>query len=277
MPWSIIFVGAAFVGFSGLAVLFPCNPGQRRFLPRGLADDVLYYLMAALLYGGLTWAIVSLLVRASAGEGAGAALQSVKAGWGPAGRLPLLVQVLAVMLIADICQYWLHRAFHGRALWPFHAIHHGPREVNWSTTFRVHPVNYVLYSTSVAVLVQLAGFRPEAFAVVAPINFFSGALVHANLNWTFGPLRFVLASPVFHRWHHSMDPAARDRNFAPTFAFLDLMFGTFHMPKGELPRVFGAEGVPEHFLGQLAWPFIEIAGRIRRSAKPSPGALPTRP
>ncbi len=81
------------------------------------------------------------------------------------------------------------------------------------------------------------------------------ALVHANLNWTFGPFRYVLASPVFHRWHHVSDPAVRDKNFSPTFPVFDLVFGTFHMPRGELPAGYGAEGVPPHFLGQMAYPF----------------------
>jgi hypothetical protein len=40
---------------------------------------------------------------------------------------------------------------------------------------------------------------------------------------------------------------------------LDLVFGTFHMPRGELPADFGAEGVPEHFLGQMVYPFRALA------------------
>ena len=61
--------------------------------------------------------------------------------------------------------------------------------------------------------------------------FFSGAWTHANLDWTFGPLRYVIASPVFHRWHHSADAASRETNYAPMFPVWDLMFGTFHMPR----------------------------------------------
>ena len=121
------------------------------------------------------------------------------------------------------------------------------------------------------------GFSPQVFAIVAPINFFSGALVHANLNWTFGPLRYVLASPVFHRWHHSIDPNVRDKNFAPTFAFLDLMFGTFHMPEGRTPEGFGAVGVPANFLGQLAYPFRVMAARPARAPQERGGAAPARP
>ncbi len=111
------------------------------------------------------------------------------------------------------------------------------------------------------------GFSPAAFAAMAPINLIIGALVHANLNWTFGPLKYVIASPVFHRWHHSIDPAVRDKNFAPTFPILDVIFGTFHMPAGELPQTYGAEGVPNNFFAQLAWPFLVIAARLGRKAE----------
>jgi sterol desaturase/sphingolipid hydroxylase (fatty acid hydroxylase superfamily) len=162
----------------------------------------------------------------------------------------------------DIVQYWLHRGFHGRTLWPFHAVHHSAEELDWTTTYRIHPVNFAVYSAGALALVKLAGFSPGAFLIIGPFNLVVGALVHANLNWTFGPLRYVIASPVFHRWHHVKDPEVHDRNFAPTFPVLDLMFGTFYMPKGVLPSDYGVEGAPTSFLTQMVWPFQVIAGRL---------------
>ncbi len=255
MPWSIILVGACFLLFGVLSRRFACNPGQPAFFPRERADDVLYYFLNTLSYSSLAALLVKLAVDARFGADAPHALAAVQAGYGAMSRLPLVAQALLILLITDVFQYWLHRAFHGRWLWPFHAIHHSAEEVDWTTTFRVHPVNYLLYTTWVAVLVQLMGFKAEVFFIIGPINFVHAALVHANLNWTFGPFRYVLASPVFHRWHHVADPAVRDKNFAPTFPVLDLMFGTFHMPKGQLPSDYGAAGVPPHFLGQMAYPF----------------------
>ena len=37
----------------------------------------------------------------------------------------------------------------------------------------------------------------------APFLTFYAIFVHASVNWDFGPLRYVVATPVFHRWHHS--------------------------------------------------------------------------
>src|SRR5439155_11746768 len=78
-----------------------------------------------------------------------------------------------------------------------------------------------------------------------------------NLKWTFGPLRFVVASPVFHRWHHTEAEEGLNKNFAPTLALLDVIFGTFYMPPGRLPEQFGNGDAhfPQGFWAQLAYPF----------------------
>ncbi|HEY3814124.1 MAG TPA: sterol desaturase family protein [Caulobacteraceae bacterium] len=269
MPWSIILVAIAFVVFAGLAKLTPCNPGQK-VLSRDLPDDVLYYLVGTFLYTGLSAALLKILIDwAFAGNAAGV-WQAIQHGYGPQRSLPIWLQVLLVFVVTDVIQYWLHRAFHTSVLWPFHAVHHSAESVDWTTTFRVHPVQFLIYSAGVAMLVAVMGFSPVTFVVVAPVNFFVGTFVHSNLNWTLGPLRYVIATPVFHRWHHSNDPALCNKNFAPTFPVLDLMFGTFHMPKDRLPSDYGAEGVPPNFLGQMAYPFAALITRFTRRA-PTPG------
>ena len=83
------------------------------------------------------------------------------------------------------------------------------------------------------------------------------AMVHANLNWTFGPFKYIFASPVFHRWHHTSLAEGRDKNFAPTFPLLDIVFGTFYMPENRLPEQYGVSGskIPDGFISQMIWPF----------------------
>jgi sterol desaturase/sphingolipid hydroxylase (fatty acid hydroxylase superfamily) len=275
MPWSIILLGACFVVFGLLARLMPCNRGQAAFLTRELPDNLIYWLFGTLFYTGLTAAVLAFATKGFAGADAGKILKAVAHGFGPLARLPLWAQVVLVLAVTDFAQYWLHRLFHTRWLWSFHAIHHSAEEVDWSTTFRFHPVNFVLYSTSVSVLTALMGFSPAAFAASGLINFFMGAMVHANVDWRFGPFRHVIASPVFHRWHHSIDPRVRDMNFAPNFPVWDVMFGTFHMPEGERPQGFGAEGTPRHILGQMVYPVRLLIERpARRDAQEAPPARP---
>ena len=111
------------------------------------------------------------------------------------------------------------------------------------------------------VILLMAGISPNIMLWVGPFNTFHSAFVHANLNWTFGPFRYLIASPVFHRWHHTYADQGGDKNFAPTFPFLDLLFGTFYMPKDRLPSVFGIDGraVPNRLLGQLLHPLLRRA------------------
>jgi sterol desaturase/sphingolipid hydroxylase (fatty acid hydroxylase superfamily) len=81
--------------------------------------------------------------------------------------------------------------------------------------------------------------------------------VHANLNWTLGPFKYVLASPVFHRWHHTAADRGGEKNFAGTFPIFDWLFGTFYMPKAELPEAYGIDdkSFPPGVGSQLVYPF----------------------
>jgi sterol desaturase/sphingolipid hydroxylase (fatty acid hydroxylase superfamily) len=267
VPWPLINLAVSFLAFGVLAKISPCNPEQRPFVSRDLADNTLYWFLGVLFLGGLTELYIHTGARLVFGAGAPAVSAAILQGYGAAARLPIWAQAALVIVAMDFLQYWLHRLFHGHTLWPFHAIHHSAEDLDWTTTYRIHPVNFAVYSAGAVALVQLIGFSPAAFLVIGPFNLVIGSLVHANLDWTFGPFRYVLASPVYHRWHHVNDPAIYNRNFAPTFPVWDLMFGTFYMPKGALPRGYGVDGVPRHFLGQLIYPFRIFAERFARRRK----------
>jgi sterol desaturase/sphingolipid hydroxylase (fatty acid hydroxylase superfamily) len=103
----------------------------------------------------------------------------------------------------------------------------------------------------------LLGFDPRVIAGAVPFLTFYAIFLHANLCWDFGPFRYVIASPRFHRWHHTSELEGLDKNFAGLFPAIDLLFGTFYMPPGREPSVFGLtnESVPTNFVGQLAYPF----------------------
>ncbi|HKI33265.1 MAG TPA: sterol desaturase family protein [Gemmataceae bacterium] len=238
------------VAFGVLVRLMPCNPGMYWWKDlRGAAADVMYWLVVPLLSRLcrtlLLIAGVVLLFR-----GRDPDLLPVRG-------LPLWQQCVAILLIQDVILYWVHRAFHTRPAWGFHAVHHSPKVLDWTAAVRFHPVNNLLEFGLADVAVLLMSFSPQALLVLAPFNVVYSAMVHANLNWTFGPLRYVFASPVFHRWHHTTLAVGRDKNFASTFPFLDVIFGTFSMPPGELPEQFGNDDpdYPEGFWGQLVRPF----------------------
>ena len=182
-----------------------------------------------------------------------------------ASSLPLWVQVPLILLMADLLAYASHRLFHAPWLWPFHAVHHSSTRVDWLSSVRLHPVNDVVSRIVQVLPLYWMGFSGVALAAFVPFLTFYALVLHANLNWTYGPFRFVIASPVFHRWHHTKEAEGLDRNFAGFFPFIDLAFGTFYMPPGREPREFGVAGdpVPVGLVPQLMYPFRRLP-RTRR-------------
>lgn len=185
--------------------------------------------------------------------------------------LPAWIQVPLILLLADLLAYWSHRLFHGRWLWPFHAVHHSSRSVDWLSSVRLHPVNDAVSRIVQVLPLYWMGFNGVVLAAFVPFLTLYALLLHANVNWTYGPLRYVIASPVFHRWHHTSEEEALDKNFSGLFPFIDLAFGTFYMPAGRQPQRFGVlhDDVPDGLLGQLAYPFRRARrqGRFLRASR----------
>ena len=168
------------------------------------------------------------------------------------------LQAALFLAAADFMMYWLHRMFHGGGFWKYHAIHHSSEDVDWISAARFHPVNLLLGTIGVDVVLLTAGISPNVMLWLGPFNIFHSAFVHANLNWTLGPFRYVIATPVFHRWHHTAPAEGGNSNFAGTFPLWDILFGTFRMPAGRLPDNYGIDGqssFPTEIAGQLAYPF----------------------
>ena len=238
---------AAFFGIA--ARLMPCNPGVYWWSRlRAAGTDLMYWFVAPV--------IVRLCRTAILAVGVSLLLGGRESLFSQVNTLPLWFQCVAVLVIQDVLLYWVHRLFHTRLAWKFHAIHHSPTVLDWLSASRFHLVNVLLSFCLADVVVLLLGFSPAALLLLVPVNIIYSAMVHANLNWTFGPLRYLFASPVFHRWHHTTEAEGLDKNFASTFPVLDVVFGTFHMPPGKLPENFGTgDHVPEDFWGQLLHPF----------------------
>jgi sterol desaturase/sphingolipid hydroxylase (fatty acid hydroxylase superfamily) len=177
---------------------------------------------------------------------------------------PFALQLIELLVIGDFLGYWSHRLFHGRSLWKFHAIHHSAEEVDWLSAARLHPVNEIGARLMQIVPMYLLGFRGAPLAAVVPILSFYAILLHANLKWDFGPLRYVIASPAFHRWHHTSEEEGLDRNFAGLFPWIDAAFGTLYLPRGRQPETFGVknESIPRSLLGQLVYPFQDLRSRM---------------
>lgn len=255
---TFMWLGVLGVLFYGLSKFFPCNANQRYWKKESVITDLMYWLVVPLLTRVIK---ILLLVQATrwilgldTDEEITAYLEN---GYGMLATLPVWGQALLLLIFSDFLLYWIHRGFHGKSMWKYHAIHHSSKDVEWISANRFHPINSWLAFTVVDILMLLIGFSPAAFILLAPFNVVYSAMVHANLNWTFGPFKKVLVSPVYHRWHHTLTHEGGNKNFAPTFPILDLMFGTYYMPEGRLPEVYGVDddSLTESFWQQMIYPF----------------------
>lgn len=185
---------------------------------------------------------------------------------------PLWLQTIAAIVVADLGFYTAHRMFHTfPLLWQFHAVHHSIEELDWLAGSRVHPVDQVV-TKGMSVLPLLAlGFSAEAIGIFSALYFWHSVLVHANVRLNFGPLRWLIASPEFHHWHHANQPEAYNKNYAGQLSILDKLFGTMHMPGG-LPEKYGVDDpVGESYVSHLLYPFRRKQPAPAR-AEPAAGA-----
>ncbi len=119
-------------------------------------EDLFYYLVSSLFIQILTYLTLapSNFVNSTARHRHGARWPQ------PAARL---VQLIAIMLITDFVQYWLHRAFHRvPALGRFHAVHHSARTMDWIAGARMHFLEIIILRAVTATPALVIGFDESA-------------------------------------------------------------------------------------------------------------------
>ncbi|MEM9860454.1 MAG: sterol desaturase family protein [Myxococcota bacterium] len=173
--------------------------------------------------------------------------------------IPFVLQVLLVILVADLVQYWAHRAYHEVGfLWRFHSVHHSAPAMDWLAGSRQHILE--LLATRIAVLapIFLLGFSQRAIDAYVIIVGFQAVFNHCNVDVRLGWLRYIFVTPNFHHWHHSQDTEAIDKNYAAHFSFLDHLFGTAVKAERIWPRKYGVVGdyMPLGFFKQQLFPFL---------------------
>jgi len=244
---DLVFMAALFIN---VELFFRLKPGQG-ILRHGWQVDLTHY-VANHLFNGLI--VVALFVPAQVLERyvSLSPLQQAVAGQA------LWVQILLLMFVTDFAQYWVHRAFHRvPLLWRFHRIHHSVTAMDWLAGSRLHIVDVLVTRSLSLVPLVLLGFTNQAINIYLPILALQAVFIHSNLRFEFAPLQKIISTPKFHHWHHTLDAGCKDKNFAVSLPFIDLLFGTYHSPKGQWPESYGEPGKPiaEHYLAHLLAPF----------------------
>ncbi|HEY8247094.1 MAG TPA: hypothetical protein VIG38_07415 [Hyphomicrobium sp.] len=114
-------IGIAFVIllvlFRALEMLFRAREKRLPVLRRGLATDAAYWLFTPFVTKAITRICVAAIAIPFAVLVYGKFDRDLlEHGFGPAARLPLWAQAVAILIIGDFVGYWMHRAFHGRRL-----------------------------------------------------------------------------------------------------------------------------------------------------------------
>jgi sterol desaturase/sphingolipid hydroxylase (fatty acid hydroxylase superfamily) len=249
--WLIILV----VIFVPLERIFAVHP--QKILRKGIATDLGYYFLSSLLPAvllGVPIGLLAWLVHQAVPSGVLAATAA----------LPFWARVFCGLVAGEIGYYWAHRWSHEIPfLWRFHSIHHSAEHVDFLVSSRAHPVDMVFGRFCALVPIYVLGLaEPKAHAdiqvpiLVALVAIMWGFFIHANLRWRFGPLEWLISTPAFHHWHHTLNGPV-NRNYASIFPWLDWIFRTHYLPSGAWPEAYGiGTEMPESLVEQLAYPLF---------------------
>jgi len=250
--------------FLPLERLFAVQPQE--FFRKALAQDIGYYFISGLVPAMLLALPLSLV------------------GWGVHALVPYGLQVavavrplwqriVAGLVVGEIGFYWGHRWAHEIPfLWRFHSIHHSAEHIYFLISSRAHPIDNVFirlcglipaYILGVASPLTPTGSLVPVLIVLAATMW--GFFIHSNLRWRLGPLEWLIATPGFHHWHHTLGEP-RDRNYASMLPWMDWIFGTLYLPK-TWPSAYGIDAkLPGSLAGQLIYPVLPPHGSLHEGA-----------
>lgn len=153
--------------------------------------------------------------------------------------LPAPLTVLASVAFLDLLKYWEHRLIHGLPLlWRLHVVHHADLDVDFTTTFRHHPLEVVFSWVVSGAAILVLGLSPLGVLFFIVFTSLVATLSHANVRWNTTAdrmLRSVFMTRDAHAVHHSALKAETDSNFGLVFIWWDRLFRTYRdAPAGGL-------------------------------------------
>ncbi len=173
---------------------------------------------------------------------------------------PAWAQYILLFVLADFIQWNIHRLLHRVPwLWEFHKVHHSVQQMGFAAHLRYHWMETLVYKSIQYIPLAMIGFGLSDFFIVHIIAVAIGHLNHSNLRITWGPLRYLLNSPVMHIWHHAKEiPSGQyGVNYGLSLSIWDYLFKTAWVPRDGKDIELGFEQVesyPKSFIGQMIKP-----------------------
>ncbi len=226
---------------------------QTPVLRTGWRTDVTYFFLSHVF-------VQFILLAVTASTSTVAARVALPAVKDVVGAMPGWAQFLLAVLVADLAQATLHRAYHRiSVLWRFHAVHHSSRDLDWLAGSRIHFVETVLTRSIVLLPLLVLGFSTAAVNAYVILVGLQAVVAHANIGVRFGWLEYVVVLPRYHHWHHARHLDYWDRNYAIHLPLVDMLMGSFKLPRdGSWPEEYGVlklETVPNGIVAQHLMPF----------------------
>ncbi len=140
------------------------------------------------------------------------------------------VSFIALLVVSQFLNYWVHIAFHKfPVLWRIHSVHHTDVDVDVSTSYRHHPLEPIISLPLFAPIVLVLGVPLEAAMIFKLTEVALTLFSHSNIRLPEKfdrVLRRIILTPDFHRLHHCSDHRYTDSNYGSVVPWFDYMFGT---------------------------------------------------
>ena len=180
--------------------------------------------------------------------------------------LPVWLQLIIFFVVLDFIQWLIHVCLHRFSiLWRFHQVHHSVQEMGFAAHFRFHWMEHLIYTPAkYTMVVLLGGFEPGSIFIIHYLSILIGHLNHANLNLSYGFLRYFFNNPYMHIWHHAKDLPFKHRygvNFGISLSIWDFLFKTAYIPKNGKDIVLGFEDIevyPQNWEKQMLQPLKKV-------------------
>lgn len=244
----------------GLELTFPWRKKQAMFRKDFWLDTFYmfynFYLFKLVLFFGLSCITEEAFTQIIGGDLKPLALFDISG-------LPNLLQLFIFFVTVDFIQWAVHRILHSSTfLWKFHKVHHSVEEMGFAAHLRYHWMENVVYTPAKYLMIMLiGGFTPDQAFIVYYFSIAIGHLNHANINLSYGPLKYIINNPKMHIWHHAYDLPEEHKkgaNFGISLSLWDYLFGTAYIPHDGRDIRLGFEGIedfPEGFVEQNLYGF----------------------
>jgi sterol desaturase/sphingolipid hydroxylase (fatty acid hydroxylase superfamily) len=152
---------------------------------------------------------------------------------------PLWLQWMLALMIAELGQYWAHRAGHEiEFFWRFHSVHHSSAQLYFLNAARFHPIDALWLSVCSTLPLLMLGASREVLILVGSFSLCHGVFQHSNLILKLGPLNQFFSMTELHRWHHSGVIEEANTNYGTNLILWDTILA-FTILRTSLPDLLG--------------------------------------